>query len=81
MHGVFQLLARAKTTGLTERVASGAHRRAIDITLTVHGHDLIEQTVDRNLTREASLLDELARTIGRHLPAYSTDSITSSGHA
>jgi len=52
-----------------------ARRRAIDITLTVHGHDLIEQTVDRNLTREASLLDELARTISRHLPAYSTDSI------
>ena len=62
---ISQRLARAETAGLIERTSSGAHRRAVAVTLTAHGHHLIEQAVDHVLTREASLLDELD-PIDRH---------------
>lgn len=59
---ISQRLARAQRAGLIERNSSEIHRRAVAVTLTAHGHHMIERAVDQVLTREASLLDELDPT-------------------
>lgn len=53
---ISQRIARAQTAGLVKRSGSDAHRRAVAVSLTPAGHQLIEHAVDRVLTREASLV-------------------------
>lgn len=42
--------------------SSDAHRRAVAVTLTPYGHQVIEHAVDHVLIREASLLQDLDET-------------------
>lgn len=75
---VSQRVARAERAGLVRRQPAPA--RAVVVTLTDAGHDLVERTVDRVLSREAELLADLspaqrqalADTL-RHLLARVTD--------
>ncbi|GLF97034.1 MarR family winged helix-turn-helix transcriptional regulator [Streptomyces yaizuensis] len=53
---ISQRLARAEREGLVERRGAGGRTRAVLVELTPAGHDLVERTVDRVLSREASLL-------------------------
>lgn len=55
---ISQRVARAEREGLVERTAE-ANSRAVTVTLTSAGHDLVEQLVDRVLTREAELISGL----------------------
>ncbi|MFC0625756.1 MarR family winged helix-turn-helix transcriptional regulator [Kribbella deserti] len=53
---ISQRVARAERSGLVERRTETDGSRAVVVTLTPTGHDLIERTVDQVLTRESSLL-------------------------
>ena len=56
---ISQRVTRAERTGLVTREPGGDSRRAVTITLTPAGHDLVEHTVDHVLGRESDLLRPL----------------------
>ena len=56
---ISQRVARAERAGLVTREPGGESRRAVTVTLTQPGHNLIEHTVDRVLGRESDLLRAL----------------------
>lgn len=58
---VSQRIARAEQVGLVARRPSQASRRAVVVTLTPGGHDLIESTVRELLTHEESLIATLTQ--------------------
>jgi DNA-binding MarR family transcriptional regulator len=57
---ISQRVARAEESGLVSRRTAGDGTRAVVVTLTPTGHDLIERTVDQVLTREAELVASLS---------------------
>jgi DNA-binding MarR family transcriptional regulator len=56
---VSQRVARAELSGLVQRAASSASRRAVAVRLTEAGHALIEATVRQLLEHEADLIGAL----------------------
>ncbi|MGW1340553.1 MarR family winged helix-turn-helix transcriptional regulator [Kribbella sp. NPDC002412] len=56
---ISQRVARAEESGLVTRRAASDGSRAVLVTLTADGHDLVERTVDQVLTREAELVASL----------------------
>jgi len=56
---ISQRIARAEQAGLVARSPAGNNSRAVLVSLTAAGHELIERTVDRVLTREAQLVQTL----------------------
>ncbi len=56
---ISQRVARAEREGLVERAADAEGSRAVVVTLTPAGHDLVERLVDRVLGREAELISRL----------------------
>jgi DNA-binding MarR family transcriptional regulator len=56
---ISQRVARAEESGLVTRRTATDGSRAVLVTLTNAGHDLIERTVDQVLTREAELVASL----------------------
>ncbi len=56
---ISQRVARAEDSGLVTRRTANDGTRAVLVTLTEAGHDLIERTVDQVLTREAELVASL----------------------
>lgn len=56
---VSQRIARAERVGLVTRSRSTASRRAVAVTLTRVGHDVVEATVHDLLTHEATLINSL----------------------
>ena len=54
---ISQRLTRAEKDGLITRTASDKGHLAIDVTLTDHGHHIVENTVDTVLERENDLID------------------------
>lgn len=52
---ISQRVARAEQAGLVERARENASSRAVTVTLTRTGHELVEELVDRVLGREAEL--------------------------
>lgn len=56
---ISQRLARAERDGLVARAAGNEGSRAVVVTLTPAGHELVEQLVDRVLGREADLISHL----------------------
>jgi DNA-binding MarR family transcriptional regulator len=58
---ISQRIARAEQAGLVARSPAGNGSRAVLVSLTAAGHELIERTVDRVLTREAQLVQTLDR--------------------
>ena len=59
---ISQRVARAERDGLVTRRPDDDSSRAVVVGLTTAGHDLVEQTVDRVLTRESELLGSLSQT-------------------
>ena len=59
---ISQRVARAEESGLVTRRTAGDGTRAVMVTLTAAGHDLIERTVDQVLTRESELVASLSPT-------------------
>ncbi|MDA0566559.1 MarR family transcriptional regulator [Streptomonospora sp. S1-112] len=57
---VSQRVARAEQEGLVERAAPAPGSRAVAVTLTDRGHEVVESLVDRVLAREADLVSGLA---------------------
>jgi DNA-binding MarR family transcriptional regulator len=57
---VSQRIGRAERDGLVERQPLGDGSRTVLVTLTPHGHELVEQLVDRVLGREAELIAGLS---------------------
>lgn len=53
---ISQRVARAERDGLVERAVAGEGSRAVVVTLTAAGHELVERLVDRVLGREADLI-------------------------
>ncbi|TCO28439.1 DNA-binding MarR family transcriptional regulator [Kribbella steppae] len=53
---ISQRVARAEDAGLVTRRTADDGTRAVLVTLTEAGHDLIERTVDQVLTRESELV-------------------------
>ena len=58
---ISQRVARAEQTGLVERRTETDGSRAVVVSLTTTGHDLVERTVDQVLTREADLVSSLSK--------------------
>ena len=56
---ISQRVARAEDSGLVTRRTATDGTRAVLVTLTKSGHDLIERTVDHVLTRESELVASL----------------------
>ncbi len=56
---ISQRIARAEREGLVTRRPGGGRPRTVDVTLTRTGHDLVEETVDQVLGREAELISGL----------------------
>jgi DNA-binding MarR family transcriptional regulator len=56
---ISQRIARAERDGLVTRAAPAPGSRAVTVTLTSTGHDLVERLVDRVLGREATLVSRL----------------------
>jgi len=56
---ISQRVARAEDSGLVTRRTADDGTRAVLVTLTEAGHDLIERTVDQVLTRESELIASL----------------------
>jgi DNA-binding MarR family transcriptional regulator len=56
---ISQRVARAEESGLVTRRTADDRSRAVVVTLTTAGHDLIERTVDQVLSREAELVASL----------------------
>ena len=59
---ISQRVARAEESGLVTRRTAGDGSRAVVVTLTPAGHDLVERTVDQVLTRESELVASLSPT-------------------
>ena len=59
---ISQRVARAEESGLVTRRTAGDGTRAVVVTLTAAGHELIERTVDQVLTRESELVASLSPT-------------------
>src|SRR5262245_61281739 len=57
---ISQRVARAEDSGLVTRRTADDGSRAVLVTLTPAGHDLIERTVDQVLTRESELVASLS---------------------
>jgi DNA-binding MarR family transcriptional regulator len=57
---ISQRVARAEDAGLVTRRTATDGSRAVLVTLTDAGHDLIERTVDQVLTRESELVASLS---------------------
>ncbi|WP_242909747.1 MarR family winged helix-turn-helix transcriptional regulator [Actinomadura terrae] len=57
---ISQRVARAEREGLVERGPAQGRPRAVQVTLTATGHDLVEATVDQVLHREAELISGLS---------------------
>ncbi|WP_344233470.1 MarR family winged helix-turn-helix transcriptional regulator [Kribbella hippodromi] len=57
---ISQRVARAEDAGLVTRRGADDGTRAVLVTLTPDGHDLIERTVDQVLTRESELVASLS---------------------
>jgi DNA-binding MarR family transcriptional regulator len=57
---ISQRVARAESDGLVSRRTETDGSRAVVVSLTAKGHDLVEQTVDQVLTREADLVASLS---------------------
>ncbi len=57
---ISQRVARAEAAGLVTRRTATDGSRAVVVSLTPKGHDLIEKTVDAVLTRESELLTSLS---------------------
>lgn len=57
---ISQRVARAETAGLVARRPASDGTRAVVVTLTRTGHDLVERTVDAVLSRESELLASLS---------------------
>lgn len=66
---ISQRVARAEDAGLVTRRTADDGSRAVVVTLTAAGHDLIERTVDQVLTRESELVASLSPTGRAHLAA------------
>lgn len=58
---ISQRVSRAEQSGLVDRRTETDGSRAVVVSLTKAGHDLVERTVDQVLTREASLVTGLPR--------------------
>lgn len=56
---ISQRVARAEGGGLVKRTAGAEGSRAVLVTLTPAGHELVERLVDRVLGREAQLISRL----------------------
>jgi hypothetical protein len=56
---ISQRIAKAEQAGLVVRSHAADGSRAVLIALTAAGHELIERTVDRVLSREAQLVTDL----------------------
>lgn len=56
---ISQRVARAERENLVTRRPAPGRTRAVLVQLTPAGHDVVESTVDRVLSREAQLLDSL----------------------
>ncbi|WP_410791993.1 MarR family winged helix-turn-helix transcriptional regulator [Kribbella sp. C-35] len=59
---ISQRVTRAEDSGLVTRRPADDGSRAVVVTLTQAGHDLIERTVDQVLTRESELVASLSPT-------------------
>ncbi|TCC07522.1 MarR family winged helix-turn-helix transcriptional regulator [Kribbella soli] len=70
---ISQRVARAEAGGLVTRRTADDGSRAVVVTLTEAGHDLIERTVDQVLTREAELVASLSPTARTQLAAQLQD--------
>lgn len=57
---ISQRVARAEREGLVTRAASAASRRAVAVTLTERGHEVVERTVRGLLAHEEALVADLA---------------------
>ena len=57
---ISQRVARAEDSGLVTRRAAGDGSRAVVVSLTEAGHELIERTVDQVLIRESELVASLS---------------------
>ncbi|WP_198676340.1 MarR family winged helix-turn-helix transcriptional regulator [Kribbella monticola] len=57
---ISQRVGRAEQAGLVVRRTEGNGSRAVFVTLTEAGHELVERTVDQVLTRESELVASLA---------------------
>ncbi|MEV6271788.1 MarR family transcriptional regulator [Kribbella sp. NPDC051936] len=66
---ISQRVARAEDAGLVTRRTADDGSRAVVVTLTAAGHDLIERTVDQVLTRESELVASLSPTARTRLAA------------
>lgn len=66
---ISQRVARAEDSGLVTRRAADDGSRAVVVTLTEAGHDLIERTVDQVLTRESELVASLSPAARAQLAA------------
>jgi DNA-binding MarR family transcriptional regulator len=64
---ISQRVARAEDSGLVTRRTADDGTRAVLVTLTEAGHDLIERTVDQVLTRESELIASLPPASREHL--------------
>jgi DNA-binding MarR family transcriptional regulator len=56
---ISQRIARAEQAGLVDRAPAADGSRAVLVTLTTAGHELVERTVERVLRREAQLVQGL----------------------
>lgn len=74
---VSQRIARAERAGLVRRRTRTDGSRAVMVSLTDRGHDLVEATVDQVLTRESELLSSLTerqrKVLGGQLQRLLTD--------
>ncbi len=66
---ISQRVARAEVSGLVSRRTADDRSRAVVVTLTEAGHDLVERTVDQVLTRESELVASLSLTGREQLAA------------
>jgi DNA-binding MarR family transcriptional regulator len=57
---ISQRVARAESNGLVSRRAARDGSRAVVVSLTATGHELVEATVDAVLSRESALLSSLS---------------------
>lgn len=57
---ISQRVARAEDRGLVTRRSAADGTRAVVVTLTPTGHELVERTVDQVLTRESELVASLS---------------------
>ena len=70
---ISQRVARAEASGLVTRRSADDGTRAVVVTLTEAGHDLIERTVDQVLTRESELVASLSPTARTQLAGQLQD--------